>query len=528
MSFLPIVERELRMAARRKSTYRIRTWTAALAMAVAICSLALVWLGGSRHGDALFSILAIYSFGLCLLAGAFLTADCLSEEKRQGTLGLLFLTDLKGYDIVLGKFIASSLNAVYGLVALLPIIAMPLLLGGVTPAEFWRMAAALLNALFFSLAAGIFISALARETEYAMGGTFGVLLLLAGALPALAALAPLARLPARLSYLAWVSPFYPFACAREAAYLGQATKFWGTLISSHGLGWLLIGLASWGLPRFWSERVSQSDRLSWRRRFVRLRGEAPSQRARLRERLLAINPVLWLVSRRIVVPRAPWLFVLVWGATVALATAFVPTANSFPSGFLFSRYIEAPFAFLLKVLFAVETCRFFSDARRSGALELLLCTPLSSRDIIRGQSLAMRRSFLWPVAVFLGLLLVPLGAQVLVMLRTLDFQNIIGLLLGAVSSVLTALRTIADLLAIFWLGLWLSLSIKKPNLAPGLTILFVLVLPAILSPCYLDMGVDLFLIIWAIAQLHQEMRWVLSRQYQEPLTRPVRVLQPRA
>ena len=43
----------------------------------------------------------------CLLSGVWFTADCLSEEKREGTLGLLFLTDLKGYDVVFGKLVAT-------------------------------------------------------------------------------------------------------------------------------------------------------------------------------------------------------------------------------------------------------------------------------------------------------------------------------------------------------------------------------------------------------------------------------------
>ena len=51
----------------------------------------------------LFTVLNAIAFIFCLLAGVFLTADCLSEEKREGTLGLLFLTSLKGYDVVLGK-----------------------------------------------------------------------------------------------------------------------------------------------------------------------------------------------------------------------------------------------------------------------------------------------------------------------------------------------------------------------------------------------------------------------------------------
>ena len=54
-------------------------------------------------GLALFIALSAIAYIYSLRAGALSTADCVSEEKREGTLGLLFLTDLKSYDIVLGK-----------------------------------------------------------------------------------------------------------------------------------------------------------------------------------------------------------------------------------------------------------------------------------------------------------------------------------------------------------------------------------------------------------------------------------------
>ena len=98
VTFLPIVDRELRAAARRKSTHRVRFWTALIAIFASSSGLGFVLLAqaGSNAGNALFKVLTGYAFGLCLLAGVFLTADCLSEEKREGTLGLLFLADLKG------------------------------------------------------------------------------------------------------------------------------------------------------------------------------------------------------------------------------------------------------------------------------------------------------------------------------------------------------------------------------------------------------------------------------------------------
>src|SRR5262245_48487127 len=103
MTLLPIVERELRVAARQMKTYRARMATAGVFL------LLLMWMlwmtpGRSRFNsrDA-FETMAWVAFCWCLLAGILRTADSLSQEKRENTLGLLFLTDLKGYDVVLGK-----------------------------------------------------------------------------------------------------------------------------------------------------------------------------------------------------------------------------------------------------------------------------------------------------------------------------------------------------------------------------------------------------------------------------------------
>jgi ABC-type transport system involved in multi-copper enzyme maturation permease subunit len=174
MAFLPIVERELRVASRRKSTHRIRLWTTLAGLLISFFFMLISGLGGrfsQNLGQILFNILTYYAFAMSLLAGVLLAADCLSEEKREGTLGLLFLTDLKGYDVVLGKLIAVGLSALYGLVAVLPVTALPLLMGGVTVNEYWRVALAMVNGLFFSLAVGLLVSVWSRDAIKAMGNT---------------------------------------------------------------------------------------------------------------------------------------------------------------------------------------------------------------------------------------------------------------------------------------------------------------------------------------------------------------------
>src|SRR5207245_2009309 len=106
----------------------------------------------SLHLFVAFGVLAL---AFCLLAGIFLTADCLSEEKREGTLGLLFLTNLRSYDVVLGKLLATSLHSFYGLLAIFPVLGLPLMMGGVTLGEFWRVILVLIVTLFLSLALGL-------------------------------------------------------------------------------------------------------------------------------------------------------------------------------------------------------------------------------------------------------------------------------------------------------------------------------------------------------------------------------------
>ena len=173
MTFLPIVERELRVAARKPATYWLR-FGAALVVVV----LSLIQIVGhgrsnspARVAQELFEMLSWVVLIICLFAGVFVTSDCLSSEKRDGTAGLLFLTDLRGYDVVLGKLAANALPCVYGLLSIFPVMALPLLMGGVTAGEFCGtgVVLSLMVALFFSLAAGMAISADERESASGHG-----------------------------------------------------------------------------------------------------------------------------------------------------------------------------------------------------------------------------------------------------------------------------------------------------------------------------------------------------------------------
>ena len=513
MTFLPIVDRELRAAARRKSTYRARSWTALIAIfaSSAWLGFAILAQGPSNAGNALFRVLTGYAFGLCLLAGVFLTADSLSEEKREGTLGLLFLADLKGYDVVLGKFIAMSLNAFYGLLALLPVTALPLLVGGVSAGEFWRMALALVNALFFSLATGLWVSALSRDSQRAMGGTLALLLFLVGGLPVLAARIPAALFFPAGWFLGSMSALYPFTYAMEPLYLSQSDRFWSSLVASNMLGWLFLALASRRLPAGLREEGIGVDSKSVAGGVTRRGGVSEAKHARERKGLGQINPVLWLMADQPGFRGLVWTIVGGWGVIV------ITESWASPRKTMQLLQTAQLCGLLLKILVGFQACRFFAQGRRSGALELLLCTPLRHAEVLKGQWLALHRFFFWPLLVFLLLNFVPWGFLISSLLSggnlTQIWSGVFQFGMGLFRISWFTLNLVVDIFAIGWAGMWLALSLKKPNLAPALTILFVLLLASI-SFCGMNLFADLFLILWGATKLQQDFRWVLSRQYQ--------------
>jgi ABC-type transport system involved in multi-copper enzyme maturation permease subunit len=501
MTFLPIVERELRSAARRKSTRRIRVGTTVAAIIVVAGFLLLSPLfKAAQVGSLLFQIVTAYAFGLCALAGVFVTSDCLSEEKRAGTIGLLLLTDLKGAGVVVGKFIARSLNPILAWLAVLPVISLSILLGGVTGAEFWRMALVMLNTLFLSLATGICVSAWSHDAQRALSTTLGLLILLVAVLPAAAKMSFGTPLYPVFHVLDSVSPFPGYLNARATPFASQPAKFWSSLVSVQVLGWFGLIASTIKIHRAW-----QDDPVIGRRR-EGLRWQTRTSRARF----TTGNPVTWLIQGTSGLRLTVWMIALGWVVLAFGWKYWTSKPMTWPMLLLGSKAV----GFLLKVIFVTQVCRFFVDARRSGSLETLLCTPVTDAEILAAHWQHLRRVFLWPVVVFL----LPASAAILLG-ESVGAGRAGGWLsltfaFGLGSSGFFVLGTVTDILALACVGLWLALSLKKPSLAPGLTVLCVLIAPLLLF-FIPDIFYDVALIAWARERLERDFRKRISEQYGE-------------
>ncbi|HEX5223028.1 MAG TPA: ABC transporter permease subunit [Verrucomicrobiae bacterium] len=461
MTFLPIVERELRVATRRWNTYWLRVIAAGVALIIGggMLLLSLLPFAGSMPGSAMFGTLTWLSLATALGSGLFFTSDCLSEEKREGTLGFLFLTDLRGYDVVLGKLFVTSLRSIFPLLAIFPILATTLLIGGVDVGHFWRAMLAIVNAAFFSLAVGMLVSSISRHSLKALAGTLLLLALFLGfgqLVDGLGALVSSGFKP-RLSL---ASPGFAFVSAN------YARDFWPALMVSHGVGWLLLAAASFLVRRTWQEKpVSmQATRLS----LNRVAPASTSARIRLRDaQLRDKNPVAWLAARE-------WGYALVvWLVAVVMLAAFLVLwltgANA-----LWHVWggVNSLVSIGLYLWVAAKACQFFAEARRSGALELLLASPLSSREVVHGTWLGLLRLFAVPVLLLtcLHLALLLTGRQGSAGSDDFEWVQTVSIAVGA-------LMAPANLIALTWFGLWMGLTSKNTLTATLKTLLYVQIIP---------------------------------------------------
>ena len=522
MISLPIVERELGVASRKLGSWLSR-WIIAI---VAVC-FGGIWLGiaysvgGMMNGDVFFAILAWACFVYCLLAGLWTTSDTLTREKTDGTLGLLFLTDLRGYDVVLGKMITASLKSFYGVLAVLPVLALPLLMGGVTNDQFWRTAGALLNTLIFSLSMGMFFSALSWSSGRAVFWTFFSLLSVT--------MLPLIHLwlGGTASALNFVSPGFAMANASAPVIGTPAAGFsghWAWLGSGLAVSGVLLALASWIIQHRWRETKlrPQTPSLAERRDGDRLQRSAERQSA-----MLDTNPAGWLVWRVRSFRTSRWLLVaLMITVGLALLGLVALVGAGIDDLWIFMASLVWVGSFWIRLEVARHAVTTIHEAKASGALEQILVTPVDERQFRRGHFAAMVRFWMWPVILLASL---PIVAALFSMLMEgwIFDDALFGVSIMGLMSGLIAVVFFGDLFALYYSGCWFALRSSSYSAAFWKTFGFVYLLPTIGSVLFCWLGqfiwliTDIIFIVWPLTSLQGNFRRVVSGEYGIRYARPI-------
>jgi hypothetical protein len=152
----PLVARELLVYSRQPWTYWLRLLSALGAVSV----LAIMGVTGQNrvdHADGLSLFIGSTAilFLIASLNGLRSTSNCIASERRQGTLVLLFLADLKLNTILMSKLVTNSMRNVWAFFGTLPVLGLCLLLGGVSGLVFVQGVLAVLAAAWLSLMVGL-------------------------------------------------------------------------------------------------------------------------------------------------------------------------------------------------------------------------------------------------------------------------------------------------------------------------------------------------------------------------------------
>ncbi len=426
-------------------------------------------LGAGALGGELFAVTSFLAGCLALISGPLLTADVVASERREGTLGLLFLTDLRGWEVALGKLAASSVGAVFYLASMVPMLAVSMLLGGVSAGEYLRMVAWLASALGCSLALGLLASTMTTSARRAGGLAVLLLLLAGGGVPLLGGIwywwmdrngAGGSEAAAIFDKVAgWASVVPAYFHAFDSGYARSAMYYQRGMAFTVGLGVASMAWASWRLARLAKDEGARGDegRVGGWRGWLGGNGDAMEARRearrRRRARLLELGPMQWLAGRR------GWRDGWVWGV-MALAVGvdgIVVWVEGLSPELVIWLWVITSMVLhvVLKAWMATEAPRQFHEDRRSGAMELLVTTPLRAEEMVTGRLRALARLFGGPVGV---MLLADVGFVVWGLGGGPGTAGLAGAPVGELVAFWGARMAFlaTDGLAFVWMGMWLG------------------------------------------------------------------------
>jgi ABC-type Na+ efflux pump permease subunit len=414
MIILPVIVRELRVQARQRLTFTLRE-LGVLAMLLVGGLFAIGHPLAARSGGELFAYLHCTLFFAIWILVPFSAADCISRERREGTLGLLFLTPLKARDIVIAKGIAHGLRALTLLVAVLPVMTIPFLLGGLS----WQQAvlSALINfsSVCWALAAALVASALNRIGLRAMvtAVALAVCALMMFALVLGLTVSGWGRyrqfVGMGVTDYTWLFGL-GVAGASPGHWLELVASFSGpqlvqSVLQSAVCSMLALAMAVWlaakRIKGNWREEPAPAW-VQWSQRVFCTPVVWLSFFRWWMRRKLNRNPIGWLEQRTWSSRLVTWSWLAV---VISLYSVALTDANFFRNYGAFQTLL----AWLLVGSIAASAAGSFRRERENGVLELLLVAPLTTTQIIRGRLRGLWGQFLPSMALLLGVWLYFLG-----------------------------------------------------------------------------------------------------------------------
>jgi ABC-type Na+ efflux pump permease subunit len=342
----------------------------------------------ARFGLLLFQIVSFVQLTLLLFFAALSAASTVAQEKDRRTFVLLLLTDMRDYEIVLGKMLGSLLPIGILFAVTVPFFALVLLLGGVSGAQVAQAVVVLAATTIAAGSLGALVALWRERTFQALALSVLALVFYLLIVQSVAIVGRVAETDLSMA-TAWLDPFtamlYVLEPPATEPILPPAYGFGLTMVL------LSVGLNAFGIwkLRKWNpsgEPVQQRE----------APGEDVDDNPEIRAKAHAAggevrqvwkNPILWREIRTLAYGRRPLLVKIAYGIVVALICYFAVSQLRSPQDrpAFAAAYGLVPITVLSLLLVSAQAVTSITSERDGRALDLLLVTDISPKEFVFGK-----------------------------------------------------------------------------------------------------------------------------------------------
>ncbi len=461
-----IVIRELRMLSRRRLLYGMRM--------VFLGLIFLTWFLpfiSALDGEGILITVTFVSMVIFGIGASVTTSDSISSERREKTLGLLMLTPLRPIAVMTGKLITGISQYLLCLFAVTPIIALPLLSGGVTWDDVMKCCLAIWTMTFLGLTVGFFWTTIFQDLKTSSTASFLTMLGLYfyPFIFLLANLFPGVRINDTIITL---GPLFTLATYSVVDLL--SAKYFEAVATIFGAGATLLLAAYIAFRIVWKKETNPQsieliknpgDKLN------RLRIKR-SGKLRWYQFSWQDNPYRgWVMANAKKQPIIEGIAKLTWGWIILISGILLLFKTGIAMCCLGLGFLEL----LNRWAAAIEAPRQIVHDRKSGMLELLLVSPVNDKSLISGllselKKHQTRRSFLLAIGyacflsgITIGILTEPFSGIMIgnLFVPVAVVANHTVIILFSVFSIGNVLLSFKELQTTQTYGVWLAMRLSK-------------------------------------------------------------------
>lgn len=360
----------------------------------------------ARVGGLIFEISVYVELVLLVFFAALTSASTVSQEKDRRTFVLLLITDMRDYEIVLGKLLGALLPITVLMFVSVPALTFLLLLGGIGAEQVVQASVVILAAAYGAGSLGGLV-ALWRERTFQALALSVIFLVLYFCLTLAVGAAGEQGASARL----WLDPV-----AAMRTVVDPPPGGWQTFAPSYGygiamlVGCVILNAIGIGRLRRWNP---SGEPIMQREGANAVDPEADLKPDELRKfraqahaapgpvRQVWSNPILWREIRTLAYGRRPLLVKAAYGVALAMilyfaiAMIYEPGSRRHDSAAtepmrrqpFAAAYGLVPLTIISLLLVSAQAATAITSERDGGALDVLLVTDVSPREFVFGKLL---------------------------------------------------------------------------------------------------------------------------------------------